>query len=233
MKEAIVKIIDGYEFISYHPERHTNDEIRLRSREFYQWLDLRRTVRDFSDRPVPREAIENILKAASTAPSGAHKQPWTFCVVTDPVIKKEIRLAAEKEEYESYHGRMSEAWLQDLRPLQTDWKKPFLEIAPYLIIVFKKAYDLAPSGEKRTNYYVAESVGIACGFLLTAIHQAGLVGLTHTPSPMNFLSKILNRPANERPFLLIPVGYPADEMFVPNIKRKELDKVAQFYDATI
>ena len=153
--------------------------------------------------------------------------------MTDPVIKKEIRLAAEKEEYESYHGRMSEAWLQDLRPLQTDWKKPFLEIAPYLIIVFKKAYDLAPSGEKRTNYYVAESVGIACGFLLTAIHQAGLVGLTHTPSPMNFLSKILNRPANERPFLLIPVGYPADEMFVPNIKRKELDKVAQFYDATI
>lgn len=231
MKEAIVKIIDGYEFISYHPERHTNDEIRQRSREFYQWLDLRRTVRDFSDRPVPREAIENILKAASTAPSGAHKQPWTFCVVTDPVIKKEIRLAAEKEEYESYHGRMSEAWLQDLRPLQTDWKKPFLEIAPYLIIVFKKAYDLAPSGEKRTNYYVAESVGIACGFLLTAIHQAGLVGLTHTPSPMNFLSKILNRPANERPFLLIPVGYPADEMFVPNIKRKELDKVVQFYDA--
>ena len=233
MKEPRIKIIDGYEFISYHPKRHTNDEILQRSREFYQWLDLRRTVRDFSDRPVPREAIENILKAASTAPSGAHKQPWTFCVVTDPVIKKEIRLAAEKEEYESYHGRMSEEWLRDLRPLQTDWKKPFLEIAPYLIIVFKKAYDLLPSGEKRTNYYVAESVGIACGFLLTAIHQAGLVGLTHTPSPMNFLSKILNRPANERPFLLIPVGYPADEMFVPNIKRKELDKVAQFYDATI
>ena len=231
MKAPLVKIIDGHEFISYHPQHYTNEETLQRSKEFYQWLDLRRTVRDFSARPVSREVIENILRSASTAPSGAHKLPWTFCAVADPAIKKKIRLAAEKEEYDSYHGRMSDEWLQDLRPLQTDWKKPFIEIAPFLIIVFKKAYDLLPSGEKRTNYYVAESVGIACGFLLAAIHQAGLVGLTHTPSPMNFLSTILSRPENERPFLLIPVGYPADETFVPNIKRKELDKVVQFYDA--
>lgn len=224
-------IIDGYEFISYHLQHYSAEETLQRSMEFYQWLDLRRTVRDFSDKPIQREVIENILRSASTAPSGANKQPWTFCVISDPAMKKKIRLAAEKEEYDSYNGRMSEEWLRDLRPLQTDWKKPFIEIAPYLIVVFKKVYDLLPSGEKRTNYYVSESVGIACGFLLAAIHQAGLVGLTHTPSPMNFLSKILDRPENERPFLLIPVGYPAHETFVPNIKRKELDKVVQFYDA--
>ena len=224
-------IIDGYEFISYHLQHYSAEETLQRSMEFYQWLDLRRTVRDFSDKPIQREVIENILRSASTAPSGANKQPWTFCVISDPAMKKKIRLAAEKEEYNSYNGRMSEEWLRDLRPLQTDWKKPFIEIAPYLIVVFKKVYDLLPSGEKRTNYYVSESVGIACGFLLAAIHQAGLVGLTHTPSPMNFLSKILDRPENERPFLLIPVGYPAHETFVPNIKRKELDKVVQFYDA--
>ena len=174
MKAPIIRIIDGYEFISYQPQPCTKEETLQRSQEFYHWLNLRRTVRDFSDRPVPREAIENILRSASTAPSGAHKQPWTFCVVTDPVIKREIRIAAEREEQESYHGRMSEEWLKDLRPLQTDWKKPFLEIAPYLIIVFKKAYDLLPSGEKRSNYYVSESLGIACGFLLAAIHNAGL-----------------------------------------------------------
>ncbi len=231
MEAPNIRIIDGYEFISYHPQHYSAEETLRRSREFYQWLDLRRTVRDFSDKPVQREVIENILRSASTAPSGANKQPWTFCVISDPAMKKKIRLAAEKEEYDSYNGRMSEEWLQDLRPLQTDWKKPFIEIAPYLIVVFKKVYDLLPSGEKRTNYYVAESVGIACGFLLAAIHRAGLVGLTHTPSPMNFLSKILDRPENERPFLLIPVGYPADEPFVPNIKRKALDKVVQFYDA--
>ena len=230
MKEPTIRIIDGYEFISYHPQPYTKEETLHCSQEFYQWLDNRRSVRNFSDRPVPKEVIENILKSASTAPSGAHKQPWTFCVVSDPVIKKEIRIAAEKEEYDSYHGRMSGEWLQDLRPLQTDWKKPFLEIAPYLIIVFKKAYDLLPSGEKRNNYYVSESVGIACGFLLTAIHSAGLVALTHTPNPMKFLSKILKRPENERPFLLVPVGYPAGETYVPNLKRKNLQEVVQFYD---
>ena len=231
MKETTIRIIDGYEFISYHPPAFTKNESLHRSQEFYQWLDSRRSVRDFSDRPVPRQAIENVLRSASTAPSGAHKQPWTFCVVSDPAIKREIRTAAEKEEYDSYHGRMNEQWLQDLRPLQTDWKKPFLEIAPYLIVVFKKAYDILPSGEKKNNYYVSESVGIACGFLLTAIHNAGLVALSHTPNPMNFLSKILKRPPNERPFLLIPVGYPAEETFVPKLKRKVLENVVEFYEA--
>ena len=227
--ENNLKIIDGFPFISYQPKIFDEHEILTRSQDFYQWLNSRRSVRDFSDRPVSIQVINNLLLTASTAPSGAHKQPWTFCVVSDSSIKKQIREAAEKEEHESYNGRMSEEWLQDLRPLQTDWKKPFLETAPYLIIIFKKAYDLLPSGEKRNNYYVTESVGIACGLLLTAIHNAGLVALTHTPSPMNFLSKILNRPENERPFLLIPVGYPAAETYMPKLERKILDAIAVFY----
>ena len=228
MKESTITI-DGYEFVSHSPEQISEQLSLERSQQFYQWMNKRRTVRDFSSRPMPREIIENLILTASTAPSGAHKQPWTFCIVSDPGLKSKIRVEAEKEEFESYNGRMSEEWLQDLRPLQTDWKKPFLEIAPYLIIVFKKVYDVLPTGEKRNNYYVTESVGIACGFLLTAIHHAGLVALTHTPSPMNFLSKILNRPENERPFLLIPVGYPAEETFVPKLVRKTLDKVAMFF----
>jgi nitroreductase len=150
-------------------------------------------------------------------------------MVSDPVIKSEIRKAAEKEEQESYANRMSDEWLQDLRPLQTDWQKPFLETAPYLIVVFKKAYDLLPDGKKRNNYYVNESVGIACGFLLTAIHHAGLVALPHTPSPMNFLMSILKRPENERPFLLIPVGYPHPETYVPQLERKQLKDISEYY----
>lgn len=231
MSKNTIHLIDGYEFIEFHSETFPPEEMITRSQEYYRWLNKRRTVRDFSDKPVPGEVIKNILLSASSAPSGAHKQPWMFCVVTDPQIKKEIRLAAEKEEFESYNNRMSAEWLRDLRPLQTDWKKPFLEIAPYLIIVFKKAYEVLPSGEKRNNYYVNESVGIACGFLLASIHHAGLVALTHTPSPMNFLSKILNRPENERPFLLIPVGYPAEQALVPNLKRRNLSEVAEFYEA--
>ncbi|MEQ8927865.1 MAG: nitroreductase family protein [Fulvivirga sp.] len=176
------------------------------------------------------EVIENIILSASTAPSGAHKQPWSFCVVSNPDLKKQIREAAEKEEYESYNGRMTEDWLKDLEPLGTDWHKPFLEIAPYLIIVFKKAYDICPEGKKKNNYYVNESVGLAAGFLLTAIHNAGLVALTHTPSPMNFLTKLLDRPENERPMLLIPIGYPVEETWVPNIERKPLEEVASFYE---
>jgi nitroreductase len=199
------------------------------SQQFYRWMNERRTVRDFSDKVIPKEVIENILLAASTAPSGAHKQPWTFCVVSNPEIKSKIRIEAEKEEQESYASRMSDEWINDLRPLQTDWQKPFLEIAPYLIIVFKKAYDITPDGKKRNNYYVNESVGIACGFLLAAIHKAGLVALTHTPSPMNFLSKILNRPENERPFLLIPVGYPTEGTFVPKLQRKPLEDISEWY----
>ncbi len=177
------KLIDGFEFIRYQPASFSNDEARHRSDAFYQWLNTRRTVRDFSDQPVDRKIIENAIRAASSAPSGAHKQPWTFCVVSDSRLKQQIRVAAEKEEYESYHGRMTPEWLEDLRPLQTDWHKPFLEIAPYLIVVFKKSYDLLPDGSKKNNYYVNESVGLACGFLLTALHHAGLCALTHTQVP--------------------------------------------------
>lgn len=217
-----------YPFIPYHREIWTGDELLKRSREFYAFMNQRRTIREFSDRPVPAEVMEHLIMTASTAPSGAHKQPWTFCLVGDPEIKKRIREEAEKEEYESYHGRMSEEWLEDLAPLQTDWRKPFLEIAPWLIVVFKRVYEEV-QGKSRQNYYVQESVGIACGFLLAAIHHAGLCALTHTPSPMNFLSKVLKRPENERPFLLIPVGYPADQVMVPDLKRKSAGEVMVKY----
>lgn len=222
-------MINGHPFVSYSKESFEAGEILLRSKAFYEWMDTRRTCRDFSDKQVPKEVIENILLTASTAPSGAHKQPWTFCVVNDAEIKKRIRLAAEAEEKLSYENRMSDEWLNDLAPIGTDWQKPFLEIAPYLIIVFSRSYEVEENGHKHQNYYVKESVGIACGFLLAAIHHAGLIALTHTPSPMNFLSKILNRPENEKPFLLIPVGYAADECWVPQLKRKELKEICTFY----
>ncbi len=201
-----------------------------RSRSFYKFMDRRRSLRMFSDKPVPKELIENLIRTASSAPSGAHKQPWTFCAVSDPAIQSKIREAAEAEEYESYNGRMSDEWLEDLKQFGTDWHKPFLEIAPWLIIVFKKAYEIDENGERHKCYYVNESVGLAAGFLLAAIHNAGLVSLTHTPSPMNFLQKILNRPENERPFLLIPVGYPAEDAVVPDLQRKPLEQVAVFYE---
>ncbi len=218
-----------YPFIKYEPLRYSTEESMVRSEAYYHLLDQRRSVRHFSDKAIPREIIDNLIMTGATAPSGAHKQPWTFCVVSDPVIKKEIRIAAEKEEFDSYNGRMSKEWLEDLAPLGTDWRKPFLEIAPYLIIIFKKAYDLDSEGNKRKNYYVNESVGIAAGFLISAIHNAGLVTLTHTPSPMDFLQKILDRPKNERPFLLLPVGYPADDIEVPDLKRKDKNEVTVYY----
>lgn len=217
-------------FIPLRGIRYPVAEMLNRSRDFYQEMDRRRTVRDFSDKVVPREVIEHLLLTASTAPSGAHKQPWTFCVVANPELKQQIRLAAEKEEYENYHGRMSEEWIEDLQPFGTDWHKPFLETAPYLIIVFKRIYELGKDGAKRKNYYVTESVGLACGMLLAAIHQAGLAALTHTPSPMNFLQQVLKRPENERPFLLIPVGFPAGDAQVPNIDRKSLADISVWYD---
>ena len=196
--------INGFPHIPHHTDPISPDEMLEKSRSFYRWLDMRRSIRDFSDEAIPREVIENLIKSASTAPSGAHKQPWTFCAIADPKIKKQIREAAELEEKESYESRMSDRWKKDLAPLGTDMHKPFLEIAPWLIVVFKKAYDYTPQGEKHNNYYVNESVGIACGMLISAIHKAGLATLTHTPSPMGFLTKILERPDNERPFLLLP-----------------------------
>lgn len=219
------KTINGCPFTAYTKESYETDEMMQRSKIFFDWMDTRRTVRDFSGKPVPKQVIENIIMTASTAPSGAHKQPWTFCVVSDAELKKQIRIAAEQEEYESYNSRMSEEWLKDLAPLQTDWHKPFLEIAPYLIIVFKRSYEYKADGKKHQNYYVTESCGIACGFLIAAIHNAGLAALTHTPSPMNFLAKLLNRPENEKPFLLIPVGYAADECWVPDINRKKQEDI--------
>lgn len=219
-------------FIPFHPLEFDEAEMLRRSEAFYGLMDRRRSLRMFSNKPVPKELIENLIRTASTAPSGAHKQPWTFCAVSDPALKTQIREAAEKEEYESYHGRMSEEWLKDLEPLGTDWHKPFLEIAPWLIVVFKKAYDLDEQGKVHKCYYVNESVGLAAGFLLAAIHNAGLVSLTHTPSPMNFLQKILDRPDNERPFLLIPVGYAAEDAVVPNLVRKPLEQVSVFYEKT-
>ena len=196
-----------------------------RCQHYFEWMNERRTVRDFSNKPIPENIIENIILSAGTAPSGAHKQPWTFCVVKNPEIKRQIRLAAEKEERESYENRMTAEWLRDLEPLGTDWHKPFLETAPYLIVVFKRSYEMEKNNYKHQNYYATESCGIACGFLLTAIHNAGLVALTHTPSPMNFLIKILGRPENEKPFLLVPVGYPTDECWVPDIKRKTISEL--------
>jgi nitroreductase len=192
-------------------------------------MQERRSVRTFSKKKIPKEVIENIILTAGTSPSGANKQPWTFCIISNEELKCKIRRLAEKEEFENYHGRMSENWIQDLEPMATNHIKEFLEIAPYLIIIFKKVYDLDEKKKKHLNYYVNESVGIASGFLLTAIHQAGLVALTHTPSPMNFLQKALNRPANERAFLLLPVGYPEENCKVPDIKRKSLNEIISWY----
>lgn len=216
-------------FIPYLGATYSEEEMIRRSRDFYQYMDKRRSLRTFSDRKIPLDVIENIVRTASSAPSGAHKQPWTFCVVSNPEIKREIRKAAEKEEYLSYNGRMTEEWLADLAAFGTDWHKPFLEVAPFLIIVFKKTYDLV-NNEKRKNYYVNESVGLATGFLITAIHQAGLVTLTHTPSPMNFLQKILKRPENEKPFLLLPIGYPSENAEVPDLTRKSLAEVMVLFE---
>ena len=195
------------------------------SRRFLETMRKRRSVRMFSDRPVPRTVIENLVATAGTAPSGANKQPWRFVAVSDPAIKKAIREAAEEEERAFYRRRAGEAWLRDLEPLGTDEHKPFLEIAPWLIVVFKMVRDDRPASGTHQVYYVNESVGIATGMLLTAIHLAGLVTLTHTPSPMRFLSTILDRPPYERPYLLIPVGYPAEGCTVPNISRKSLEDI--------
>ena len=207
---------------------YPTDEMRRRAEEFCADVQRRRSVREFSDRAVPREIIEDCLRAAGSAPSGAHKQPWHFVVVSDRATKRRIREGAEKEEQEFYSGRAPREWLEALEPLGTDQHKPFLETAPYLIAVFAQSYGIGQGGTKTKYYYVQESVGIASGILITAIHNAGLACLTHTPSPMRFLNRILDRPDNERPFLLLVVGYPARDAQVPDIGRKSLDEIATF-----
>lgn len=208
--------------------RYPEDEMRRRAAEFYADIRRRRTVREFSDCPVPRDVIESCLRTAGTAPSGANRQPWHFVVVSDPAVKRRIRTAAEEEEQEFYARRAPPEWLDALAALGTDWRKPFLETAPYVIAVFAERYTLGPDGQKLHNYYVTESVGLATGLLITAVHHAGLVSVTHTPSPMGFLNQILGRPAHERPFLLLVVGYPAADAKVPVITRKTLDRIATF-----
>lgn len=201
-----------------------------RAKEFLQAMETRRSVREFSSESVPRELIEVAVQTASTAPSGANRQPWKFVVVGNPELKRKIRVAAEAEEKASYEQRMPDEWLEALAPLATDWKKPFLETAPWLVVAFAEAYGVLDDGSKQKNYYVQESVGIACGLFIAALHQMGLATLTHTPSPMGFLSEVLNRPKNERPYILFPVGYPAEGAKVPVIEKKSLEQVAVWFD---
>ena len=213
-----------------HPvDLYNNEDLVAASAELNALMQGRRSVRTFSDKPISAEVILNLVSIAASAPSGAHKQPWTFCVIATDEIKAKIRQAAENEEFINYHGRMGDEWLQDLKKFGTDWHKSFVTTAPYIIVVFKKTYDLEADGSKGKNYYVNESVGIACGFLLSAIHQLGLVSLTHTPSPMNFLAELLNMPSNEKAFLLIPVGYAANDAMVPDIERKPIEEVMLKY----
>lgn len=227
-KETI--ILNGFEHVSFEHETYPEEEMINRSISFYKWLDKRRSVREFSDKPVPKAIIENLIMSASTAPSGAHKQPWTFCAISNSELKLKVREAAEIEEKQGYESRMSERWKKDLAHLGTDMNKPFIETAPWIIIAFKRIYEFDEDGTKHNNYYVNESVGIACGFLISAIHNAGLVTLTHTPSPMNFLAKVLNRPSNERAYILFPIGYAKQEVFVPKLDRKKIEKVSCFFE---
>ena len=206
-------------------QKITFEEMDYNANQFFQKVSSRRSVRDFSRDDFPIDIIKNCIKSASTAPSGANKQPWHFVIVKDPIIKRKIRKAAEIEEKEFYGGRAPKEWLDDLNQFGTDWNKPFLEEAPYLIVVFSKKFDINDDGTKRKNYYVSESVGIASGLLLAALHNAGLVTLTHTPSPMAFLSDILNRPHSDKPYLIIPVGFPSENAEVPNIKKKTFKEI--------
>ncbi|HUP59901.1 MAG TPA: nitroreductase family protein [Thermoanaerobaculia bacterium] len=216
---------ETYPTLPYERERLSREEMISAARAFLETLRKRRTVREFSSDPVPDEVISLAIEAAASAPSGANQQPWTFVVVRDPAVKREIRIAAEKEEHENYNGRMPDEWLRALAPLQTDWHKEFLEIAPVLIVVFRQDYGIDDQGRHVTHYYAGESAGIASGFLLAALNAAGLATLTHTPSPMGFLREILGRPKNEKPYLLIPVGYPAEGCRVPDIRKKPLREV--------
>jgi iodotyrosine deiodinase len=213
------------------PLNFPDDELRRRACEFYETMRRRRTIREFSDRPVPRAVIEDCIRAAGTAPSGANLQPWYFVAIGDPRIKHEIRLAAETEEKEFYEHRAPKAWLEALAPIGTDPSKPFLEKAPWLIAVFSKPFRELPDGSRSPTYYAIESVGIATGILVTALHTCGLAALTHTPSPMGFLNRILGRPGHEKPFVLLVVGHPAEDAVVPDIGRKCLEEISGFFCA--
>ena len=217
-----------FPFIPLRFESLPPEEMAARGRAFLDEMNRRRTTRHFSTRPVARELIELALRTAGTAPSGAHQQPWTFVAVSDPGIKRQIREAAEAEEREFYRGRAPEEWREALAPLGTDEHKPHLTDAPWLLVVFRQAYGVRADGSRRTFYYTSESVGIAVGFLIAAIHHMGLVTLTHTPNPMGFLAQLLGRPENERAFLIMPVGYPADDARVPDLHRKALEEIAEF-----
>jgi iodotyrosine deiodinase len=220
------------EFLPLEFVRRGEREMVTRGREFYDMMRRRRSVRSLSPEPIPRECVEYAVRTAASAPSGANRQPWHFVIVDDPALKREIRLAAEEEERENYQQRFPPEWLEALSVLGTDWHKQFLEDAPYLVVVFKQSYGIEETGRKVTNYYVNESVGIACGLFITALHNMGLATLTHTPSPMGFLSRLLGRPANEKPFILFPVGYPAPGATVPALTRKSFEDFVQWNDRT-
>jgi len=212
--------------------RREESEMKARAEEFHELMSRRRSVRSISTEPVPRVCVEYAVRTAITAPSGANRQPWRFVIVDDPKLKRRIRIAAETEERENYENRFPPEWREALASLGTDWHKPFLEESPYLVVVFKESYGLGAAGERITNYYVNESVGIACGLFITALHQMGLVTLTHTPSPMGFLSRLLQRPPNEKPYILFPVGYPAPDATVPDLKRKPVEEIVQWNDGS-
>lgn len=224
----------GRSFIPYvSPDPLPDDELEERAAAIFEEMNRRRSIRDFSSRPVPRTVIEYAIATASTAPSGAHRQPWTFVLVGDPEVKRRIRIAAEQEEYENYEGgRIPPRWREAIAPLGTDWHKPFLETVPWIVVVFEQRYGVEPDGSHRQHYYVKESVGIACGIFIATLHRLGLATLTHTPSPMAFLVRLLGRPENERPFILFPVGYPAEGCTVPDLQRKSPAEVMVEVTAT-
>lgn len=217
-----------YPFVPYSPARMTSEEMEDRAGSFLRSMEQRRSVRFFSDDPVPRELVEAAIRTAGTAPSGAHRQPWKFVAISDPDLKRRIRVAAEEEEKTSYESRMPNDWLEALAPLGTTWEKPFLETVPWIVVVFEERHGFEADGSIRKNYYTKESVGIACGLFVAALHNMGLATLTHTPSPMGFLGEILGCPANENPYILFPIGYPSTDCKVPDLKRKGLDEIADW-----
>lgn len=220
------QMINGHPFVRHTFERLSDVEMVAKAESFFEEMDRRRSVRDFSDRPVPRHLIELAIRTASTSPSGAHRQPWRFVLIGDSDVKRQIREAAEEEEKVNYEGgRINAEWREALEPLQTTWEKSFLETVPWIVVVFEERFGVNDDGSKRHNYYVKESVGMACGLFVAALHHMGLATLSHTPSPMAFLTRLLGRPDNERPFALFPIGYPADECWVPDLVRKPLSDV--------